>query len=881
MIKKILILVFSSLFIGSITLNAQSTLPDEKRVVFLATEQPLKDALIELSQKSGVNIAFQDELLPDDKYVNIAAKGKPLGQILDAMLKDTELKYRIIGNQLVLERDIKALAEGTQARVSGYIYDKNTGETLPYANVFTHDQQFGSSSNEYGFYSFTIPTGESHLYYSYIAYKSEIVDFALLKDTIIDAYLEPNTQLNEVVIIDTPSNVEPRVVPAVEVPIQKIASMVPLAGEADLVRFAQMSSGVSFGSDGFGGLSVRGGSLEHNLFLLDGVPMYDINHSLGLFSVFNNYAVKSAVFYKGTSPAKYGGRLASVLDIRTKEGNTKKFSGEVGIGTLAAKATVEGPLKKDNSSFIVSGRRTIIDPFLSSLTQANRQTAGAEGSTNYNFYDFFGKLNLGLSKKSRLFLTFFNGGDRLFVEDTNEGVDDALKIRSNDIFSFDSDNTLFAVKLNHQNSKNSFLKFNLYYSNYNLEVYENLALRTFDGGDTLVNATFDAGLFDSGIRDFGFHFDGELLTKKDHEINYGLHIINHRFSPGIIQGNEFTNLVYQAEVPTLTELHLNLDNDFLSGFESRIYGQYDYKFGSNHTLSLGVNQAIYRTTQPSEWHLVTEPRLNLLLDFSRVQFRFSANRMSQYSHRISTTSLGWPLDLWVPSTSRLTPQKSLLFSTELSYRLNPNNRIGVGGFVTYLNDIISYNSGDILSINSTSQWDIFLPQGSGRASGVEVWWSKDVGKLLMEVNYTLSLATRTYDDINLGNTFRYRFDRRHFLKSNLLYRINSNAEIAVNWMYGSGSPVSFPSFVSIVDGDLIVLFDEINGSQFKPFHRLDVGFNFYNKFDWGRLKFNIGAYNAYDRSNTHYLEVVPRNDGEIKEFSFLGVTPSIAVSLQF
>ncbi len=881
MSKKILLLVFSLLCCYTSNLFAQSGLPDEKRVVFVASEQPIKDAIKELSKKSGVNIAFKDELLSDDDLVNVVAKGKPVGQILDHILEGTELKYRIIGNQIVLEQDVKALAESDEATISGYVYDSNTGETLPYANIYTHDKVHGASANAYGFYSINIPTGEAHLYCSYTAYKVEINDFDLLSDTIIDFSLIPNTKLNEVVIIDAPTNIEPRSVASIEVPIQKIASMVPLAGEADLVRFAQMSPGVSFGSDGFGGLSVRGGNIEHNLFLLDGVPMYDINHSLGLFSVFNNYAVKNAVLYKGATPAKFGGRLSSVLDIRTKEGNSKKLAGEVGIGTLAAKATLEGPIG-DKASFIISGRRTIIDPFISSLSQATRQsTPGKEGATDYNFYDVFAKLNVSLTKKSRLYFTFFNGGDKFLNEEINTSPLDNLTTETRDEFSFDSGNTLFAVKWNYQKNKNAFLKFNAYLSNYKLEVFENLSLQRYDQDNVVVSSSFDSGLFDSGILDLGFQFDAEKIAKSGNILTYGAHVISHNFKPGNIIANEFSMLVFQGTIPSQDELQLNLDNAVLGGLEARLYGQYDIDFGENNILSLGLNQALYKSSVPSTWYAIPEPRLNLLFKKSRSEVRFGVNRMSQFSHRISTTSLGWPLDIWVPSTSRIRPQSSWLFSGGATRSITANTSIGVAVFASLFSNLVTYNSGNLIEINNDSDWDLLLPVGKGKSYGVEFSWQKDVGKLLMEANYSISLTDRTYEDINLGNTFPYRFDRRHFVKTNLLYRINTNAEVALNWMYGSGTPVSVPSFVSLVDGELVIIFDEINGSKLKPFHRLDFGFNFYNKYEWGRMKFNIGAYNAYNRNNTHYLEVIPRNGGEIRDYSFLGVTPSISVSLQF
>jgi len=387
---------------------SQTVLPDEKKVVYYAEGISLEEALVSLSKKSGVSIAYNTDIIPDDVTITIIARSKTVGQIIDYMLVDTELRYTIIGDQIVVQQDpSKLVTSSSEVTISGIITDKITGEVLPYASVYTHDKTIGTASNDYGFYNITVPSGESHIYYSYIGYQLDIVDLDLAKDTSIIMELMPITQLNEVLILDDPINKEVSVNNTIDVPVKLLSAMVPLAGESDVLKYIQMTPGVTSGADGIGGISVRGGNVEHNLFLLDGVPMYNANHALGLFSVFNNYAIKNSVLHKSSFPAKFGGRLASVTDIRTKEGNINEVGGEVGIGTITGKFSVEGPIEKGKSSFIVSGRRTFLDPFISSLSNVINQQSSTTGERKYRFYDIFAKVNFRVNDDNRLYVTLF------------------------------------------------------------------------------------------------------------------------------------------------------------------------------------------------------------------------------------------------------------------------------------------------------------------------------------------------------------------------------------------------------------------------------------------------------------------------------------------
>lgn len=876
-------------------LRAQETFPDEKRIVFYVEEIPLKDALVTLSKRSGVNIAYRSDIIPDEALVSVNAKSQPLGKVLDIMLEGTDLAYTIVGTQIVIESASKKIVKTEQIQqkeeltevlefvtISGTIVDKASGETLPYANIYTANGHYGTSANAYGFYSLSIPKGQNTLNYSYIGYEFSEIKEDFQKNTIANIEATSTSQLNEVLIVDNPINEEVDIHKSIDVPVKLLSSMVPLGGESDVIKYLQSTPGITTGADGVGGISVRGGSVEHNLFLLDGVPIYEINHALGLFSVFNNYAIKSSSLYKSSFPARYSGRLASVVDIRTKEGNVNKFGGEIGIGSITGKITIEGPIEKGKSSFIFSARRTLLDPFITSVSNFINTQAESTGNRDYRFYDIFGKMNFKVNQNNQIFFTVFNANDTYASSIETPGEVDDNYVESIRDFNFSSTNTLVGLKWNHKASNTTFLRTNLYYTSYGLDVFELLTLATFS--DPTIDAdivTYDGALFDSQIRDIGLQIDCDKIYHSGNSISYGFSSISHSYSPGVIIADEESGITPINQIPQRSDLSTQLSNDRLRGFEHRVYGDYKKKYGNNRNiLSLGLNLSIHAVGNQKSY-FIPEPRLSLLHMLGNVQFRLSYARLSQFNHRISTTSLGWPLDIWVPSTSLLRPQTTSIYNISFTSPVSRSVKIYAEGYFKTLRHLTSFNAGGIIDISDGSNWELKIPQGDGRAYGIELGLDKHVGKLIASLNYVWSYTDRQFDLINNGNRFPYRYDRRHSFKTTLVYRVSDQVEVSANWIYATGNPTSVPALVTIEEGNYKFLFDKINGERLDPFHRLDFGFNFYSDLDWAKLKFTIGAYNVYNRKNPYYLDVIPDDNVNVRQFSILPIVPSISVNLQF
>jgi len=390
-------------------LTAQSTLPDEVLINYVGKNKTLKEILVELSDKSGVNISYNDDIIPRTEVEPFFVRNKKLGLVLESLLKDTDLKYKIIGNELVILKDEYANLDDLFT-LSGYITDKVTGERLLFANVYDeYERSFGVESNEHGFFSIKLPKGERLVTFSYLGYQKESLNIAMNEDQRMNVELDPRFLLNEVVIIDKYIDPKEEIEDLDVLPVEKLSSMSSLGGEADILGLAQLQSGVSSGADGFGGLHVRGSDVDHNLILFDGVPVYNAGHALGIFSIFNSSVIKNAKLIKNGFPARYGGRLASVLDIRTKDGSIKGFHGDINVGTAAVKGSIEGPIVKDKVSFILAGRRTTLDPW---IKQGSQFWVENDGLVNYYFYDLNGKLNFKLGDSQKVTLGWYNGRDR-------------------------------------------------------------------------------------------------------------------------------------------------------------------------------------------------------------------------------------------------------------------------------------------------------------------------------------------------------------------------------------------------------------------------------------------------------------------------------------
>lgn len=884
---RLLLTALTFTFLGSF-LTAQSTLPDEVLINYVAKDKTLKEILIELSDKSGVNISYNDDVIPDKEIEPFFVRNKRLGLVLETILEDTDLKYRIIGNELVVLKDEYANLDDLFT-LSGYITDKETGERLLYANIYDeYERSYGVESNEYGFYSIRLPKGERLVTFSYLGYQKESINISMDGDQRKNMELDPRFYLNEVVIID--KYIDPKVeIEDLDVlPVEKLSSMSSLGGEADILRMAQLQSGISTGADGFGGLHVRGSDVDHNLILFDGVPVYNAGHALGIFSIFNSSVIKNAKLIKNGFPARYGGRLASVLDIRTKDGSLKGFHGDINLGTAAVKGSIEGPLVKDKVSFILSGRRTTLDPW---IKQGSTFWVENEGFINYYFYDLNGKLNFKLGDNHRVTVGWYNGRDRfnrngLDITNFQTGVfaGDERQEYTENIWEWG--NQIGTVKWNASLGKKVFANLSFHYSKFDFSLFENTRNKQFTPTETDTTVTFAASLFKSEIQDYGVNLDMNFLVSNNYSLRVGTNAVRHDFNPGIITQSHRDFANPEATFLTIGDLSEALEEPNLVGDEFRLYVENEVTLGKLR-FNLGAHGSMISTG--SNTYQSIQPRFAMNWNFANgVSFKSGISYMNQFLHLLSNSGLGFPNDVWLPSTDLIEPQEARQASAGFEFDLGKNWSGGLGAFAKDMKNVIAGQEGGIFSLVKTRNWEDEVITGTGEAYGFEVELRRRIGKMSGWINYTYSKSTRLFEDLNNGNPFPASFNRTNSLKMSWLYQISNNAEFTFNWTYGTGLYYSDIDGILPVSEDrarVILLYEELNAKQLDDYHRLDISINFYNKYSWGQQKMSLGVYNAYNRNNPLFFEIrrslTDPNRFDRYSTSLLPILPSFSYNLAF
>lgn len=847
-------------------------------ISYVAYNKPLAIVLKDLATISKVNLVYSESRIPADSYVNISAQNETLGSILTVILDDFGLSYQMVGQQLVVVRNESKDVKG-EVRIYGHIRDKISGEYLIGANVFQHDKIRGTSTNESGNYSFKIEKQRHRIHFTYLGYKSEIIDFYTFKDTMLNIVLQPDGLLNEIVIMhDLLEEEHEQAANQQNLHIDKIRSSNHLGGEADLFRYLATQPGITTAAEGVGGINVRGGSADQNLVLLDDVPVYNTGHALGIFSVFNSNAVKSISLYKGGIPARYAGRLSSVVDVHTRDGNFKKLSGDLSLSTIALNATLEGPIVKDKGSFLVSYRRTFMDIWIKEFTKFQNREKNRSGSSNYFFSDFNAKINFRLNKKTRLlFQTLYSNDD--FSSFSGSRQED-LRDENSTILNWG--NSVYSMRLHREWGKSLFSRTVIYRTGYQFESYKNKLFELEKGSTNRL--VFDASLYESEIREVGFKHEFDWMLSHSHRIKAGVNFQDRIFNPLAVNvsENDFTSLLKDPSIHVLKSLKAS---PIINGREINIFSEDNIILGDGVSLNLGINYSLVKSNSGKNYNAV-QPRLALLADGEHLHFKVGVAKMQQYMHLLSNNGLGLPSDVWLPASNILEPQKSWIFNSSFGYKLNSGLKMGADVYYKSFQNISNFKEGQGLDISDGNDWEAEIPVGEGYAYGFETYIEKVFGATLFNFNYTYSVSDRIFADLNNGQQFPYNLNRNHSFKFSFTYRISQFSEFLINWSYLSGNYYSRPINVTFGSSDRpVVIFPEKNNALFQPYHRLDTGFSFYNNYKWGKAKFFLGLYNAYNRNNPFYTDLVRDNNNngkfEFRQFSLLPVLPTISYSVSF
>ncbi len=746
--------------------------------------------------------------------------------------------------------------------ISGYVKEVGSQEYLPMVSIYVPASKVGTTTNDYGFFSLTIPEGTHELIVSFIGYGTIRKTVELTDDVELSFEMELSAESLDEVIIEADRGVNESQVTQMSVVTIKpseIEDIPAILGEKDVIKALQLMPGIQRGNEGSAGFFVRGGTPDQNLIILDEAPVYNSNHLFGIFSVFNGDAIKSIETYKGGFPARFGGRLSSVLKIDTKNGNKERLSGKVNVGLISSSLVLEGPIRKGKTSFIFSGRRTYAD-LLSKPFQSSDFKAG------YFFTDLNFKIHHVFNEKNKLYWSNYFGQDRFTGDERDDGERFKTRLFWGNITS--------TLRWNHQFSDKFFSNTSLIFSNYNFGLKY----------DEKLNDSRFLFKLSSGINDYGIKADFDYYPNPNHSIRFGVASTYHSFIPKqskIRETGEDNNDVKQK----------------IESLESAVYAEDNWKITENLSLSPGARVTHFQFKSKS--YLNFEPRATIAWNIKPdLALKASYSKMNQYIHLLSNSGIGLPTDLWVSSTDNLKPQVSQQYALGLAKDfLDEGYAITLEGYYKKMDDVISYKEGasflllEDLETGREIDWEENITTGEGWAYGAELLLRKKTGKLTGWLGYTLSWSERQFDGLNQGRKFFARYDRRHDLSLVGIYKPHERITLSGSWVFSSGNnfnlpdreaisnTANFPIPISLFNGGTTPFSTERNNFRGESYHRLDLGVQFHKRFAKHRERtWGFSVYNIYGRRNPFYYYF---DDAELKKVSILQFIPSINYTYKF
>jgi len=761
--------------------------------------------------------------------------------------------------------------------ITGYVTDANTGEALIHANVYEAKNYKGTTTNEYGFYSLTLPAGEVELKSAYVGYQGYTRYLRLNADTIIHISLDLETM--DEIVVTAPRAGEGLLqndtrMSTVRLPMQQIESVPALFGEPDVLKAFALTPGVSTGMEGTAGLLVRGGTPDQNLILLDGATVYNVSHLFGFVSVFNTDALKNAELIKGGFPARYGGRLSSVLDISMKEGNTEKTESELGVGLISSRYTINGPIN-EKTSYLLAGRINYIGLLVLPLATGG---GGNSDLSIYNMYDFNAKINHRFNDKQKLYFSLYAGNDYLGNSDFGYTPITKSRLLWGNVTGTMRYNAIFTPKM--------FGKFMLNYSQYKsgLRVKEIYSDRT------------DTYRFSSLVRDWSLKADMDFLPNPAHYIRFGANGIYHHYRPSFSRNRTIETDGFETV------------NDFrtLAG-EFAVYAEDDISLTKWWKINAGFRGAAFAVED--KWYLSPEPRISSRFLVGNWALKSSYSYMQQYIHLLTggMGPAGVPgSDIWVPATANVPPQRAWQAATGIGKSFPKQDLdISIEGYYKKMYDVIDYLASSSSFFSVDNSWEEQVETGGeGTAYGLEFFLHRKRGRLNGWLAYTLSWNNRQFELINNGRTYPAAYDRRHDAAVVLNYRLGKKVSFSGAWIYTTGSPITLPTAkyydynnVNFASGYNFPLehYGARNNYRMPENHRLDINFVFNKKTKRGRdAQWNIGLYNAYNRANPLFLRLIQRNitipgnppetvgvETSLELNGFLPILPSISYNIKY
>ncbi len=763
-----------------------------------------------------------------------------------------------------------------QHTICGNIRDASNGEDLLGASVYVKELGSGATTNRYGFYSISLDPGDYTLVFRYMGYKKEEMAISLQEDMRLNVELEVSREMLEEITVSgrrSDANVRSTQMSMTKLESKDIAIIPSLMGEVDILKTIQLLPGVQGAGEGSTGFSVRGGSRDQNLVMLDEATVFNASHLMGFFSVFNNDAIKEVELYKGDIPARYGGRLSSVVDIRQKDGNMKNFQAQGGIGSISSRLTLQGPIIKDRTSFLVAGRRSYADLFLPL----------AEDESLHNnklyFYDLNLKVNHIINEDNRIYFSQYYGRDVIELSGPEEAP-----------FSMSWGNITTTLRWNHLFSDKLFSNFTFVRSGYDY------SLGVEEADESIMSFNWSSRLEDNRLKaDLGYYLN------MDNTLRFGASVAWQAFDPGKVKGLSEESVFGEVDVPNINAL------------QYAVYASNEQKLGALLSLNYGLRYSVFHNVGPGtvfhfdedfsrtgsttfdKGEVYTtyhgpEPRVNLNFSITRTSsLKASYSRTMQFLHLASNATMGTPLDIWLPSSPNIKPQKA--DQGAIGYFRNFfNNALETSVEVYYkkMYHQIDFKDHPHILLNPEIEGEMRF--GEATAYGTELLIRKVSGKLAGWLSYTYSHAERTFEHVNNGKPYLSPFNRTHDLSLVINYTFSERLLMGLNWVYASGNPVTFPTGRWEYGNMIAPVYSERNSYQMPDYHRMDLSITYNSKNKQQEDKrfyssWNLSAYNVYNRSNAFSIsfqdvEGKPGEKEAVKTYLF-GIVPSITYNFHF
>ncbi len=741
--------------------------------------------------------------------------------------------------------------------ISGNVSNQQTGEQLIGATIVDTINLIGNASNKFGFYTLTVSANEKCvLQCSFIGYKTKYITIKPNNDTTINFKLKSGEEIDEVSVFAS-SKIEDRTeISKIEIPIKQIRNLPSISGEANILKAYQLMPGVQSGSEGNSGLFVRGGTPDQNLFLLDDVPLYNVTHLGGLYSVFDPSMVKSIELYKGGFPARYGGRVSSVIDVRNRDGNLYKYKGEIGFSLILSKFFIEGPIIKDKSSFAFSLRRSNLDIY----SYLFNRLVNNPYNTGYTFYDINFKANYILSPNNRLFVSVYHGRDKYYYKEKENEVMSEYSYDSKSELKWG--NSAASLRWYHVFSGKVFNNLTLAYTKYNYQ-NNNLYKQTNLTDNTVLSDEFS---LQSTVNDIILKSDCEIPISGN-KFRIGGKYIKHFFTP--------SHISYSQSLGDSNIISPDVANE-LNTDEIAVYAEFVYQLLKNLSVNAGVRAESYFVENKT--FLSIQPRIiaNYKI-YNLWALKASYCMMQQNIHLLTNSNTGLPTDLWLPATKNVKPEKSKQLTIGIAHTTKLNYEFSIEAYHKTLNNLIEYKEG-ILLFGTSQTWENKIEkEGKGRVIGLEFLVKKNMGRTTGWIGYTLSKSERSFENIDNGNYFPFKYDQRHDFSITLNYDISEKLNLSGTWVYHTGHAITLPTgkyqlyTFDYSDSNSenqhimedVHIYSNKNAYRMPAYHKLDIGLNYTKKKKNGVSKWTVGVYNAYNRQNAYYL-FFKETDGETK-----------------